>query len=60
MIMCEWDATEGNPGMLRTPVCFRILSLSLISVSIFSVWCYSCVSISVVRPQFNASIGTEV
>ncbi len=47
MILCEWDAPEGNPGMLRTPVCFRILSSSLTSVSIFSVWCYSSVSISV-------------
>ncbi len=27
--------------MLRTPVCFRILSTSLTSVSIFSVCCYS-------------------
>ncbi len=34
--------------MLRTPVCFRILSSSLTSVSIFSVWCYSSVSILVV------------
>jgi hypothetical protein len=49
MILCEWDAPEGNPGILRThvPVCFRILSSSLTSVSIFSVWCYSSVSISV-------------
>jgi hypothetical protein len=33
---------------LRTPVCFRILSTSFTSVSIFSVWCYSSVSISMV------------
>ncbi len=33
---------------VRTPVCFRILSSSLTSVSIFSVCCYSSVSISVV------------
>ncbi len=46
MILCEWDAPEGNPEMLRTPVCFRILSFS---ISIFFVWCYSSVSISVVR-----------
>ncbi len=32
--------------MLRTPVCFRILSSYLTSVSIFSVCCYSKVSIS--------------
>jgi hypothetical protein len=46
LILCEWDAPEGHPGMLRTPVCFRILSSSLTSVSIFSGWCYSSVSIS--------------
>ena len=34
--------------MLRTPVCFRILTSSLTSVSIFSVCCYSILSISVV------------
>ncbi len=33
--------------VLRTPVCFRILSTSFTSVSIFSVCCYSSVSISV-------------
>jgi hypothetical protein len=33
---------------LRTPVCFRILSSSLTSVSIFSLSCYSIVSISVI------------
>jgi hypothetical protein len=33
---------------LRTPVCFRILSTSFTSVSIFSFCCYSSVSISVV------------
>ncbi len=32
----------------RTPVCFRILSSALTSVSIFSVSCYCLVSISVV------------
>jgi hypothetical protein len=32
---------------LRTPVCFRILSSSFTSVSIFSLSCYSIVSISV-------------
>jgi hypothetical protein len=34
---------------LRTPICFRILSMSFTSVSIFSVCCYSSVSISVVH-----------
>ncbi len=32
---------------LHTPVCFRILSSSFTSVSIFSVSCYSIVSVSV-------------
>jgi hypothetical protein len=48
MLLCEWDSPEGNPGMLRSPVCFRILSSSLTSVPIFSVWCHSSKSISVV------------
>jgi hypothetical protein len=46
MEFCEWDAPEGCPRRtlwtrLRTPVCFRILSTSLTSLSIFSVCCYS-------------------
>jgi hypothetical protein len=45
MILFEWDAQKEN---VRTPVCFRILSSSLTSVSIFSVWCYFSVYISVV------------
>jgi hypothetical protein len=48
MILCEWDASEGHPGMLCTPVCCRILSTSFSSVSIFFVCCYSNVSISVI------------
>ncbi len=47
-----WYCVNGMPQKdtlenVRTPVCFRILSSSLTSVSIFSVWCYSSVSISV-------------
>ncbi len=42
---------------LRTPVCFRILSSSFTSVSIFSLSCYSIVSISVdgttLRPIYS-------
>jgi hypothetical protein len=34
---------------LRTPLCFRILSSYFTSVSIFSLSCYSIVSISVVH-----------
>ncbi len=37
-----------TPCNLRTPVCFRILSSSFTSVSIFSLSCYSIVSISAV------------
>ncbi len=41
--------SEGNPGKCAyTSVCFRILSTSFRLVSIFSVWCYSSVSISMV------------
>ncbi len=50
-----WYCENGMPQKdtldnLRTPVCFRILSSLLTSVSIFSVSCYSIVSISVVCP----------
>ncbi len=41
MALCEWDASEGHPGQ-----CCRVLSTSFTSVSIFSAWCYSSVSIS--------------
>jgi hypothetical protein len=47
MIFFEWDAQKETLENVRTPVCFRILSSSLTSVSIFSVCCYSIVSISV-------------
>ncbi len=51
-----WYWVNGTPQKdalenVRTPVCFRILSSSLTSVSMFSVWCYSSVSISVVTPS---------
>ncbi len=48
MILCEWDAPEGDPGQSCVHLFARILSSSLTSVSIFSVCCYSIVSISVV------------
>ncbi len=44
MILCEWDAPEVNPAYTCM---LSILSSSLTSVSIFSVCCYSIVSISV-------------
>jgi hypothetical protein len=43
MILCEWDASEGNPGQSCVHLYVRILSTSSTSVSIFSVWCYSSV-----------------
>ena len=46
MILCEWDAPEGDPGQSCVHLYARILSSSLTSVSIFSVSCYSIVSIS--------------
>ena len=46
MILCEWDAPEGDPGQSCVHLFARILSMSFISVSIFSVCCYSSVSIS--------------
>ena len=48
MILCEWDAPEGDPGQSCVHLYARILSSSLTSVSIFSVSCYSIVSISMV------------
>jgi hypothetical protein len=46
MILCEWDTPEGDPGQSCVHLYARILSSSLTSVSIFSVCCYSIVSIS--------------
>jgi hypothetical protein len=43
MILCEWDASEGHPGQSCVHLYARIISTSFISVSIFSVWCYSSV-----------------
>jgi hypothetical protein len=46
MILCELDAPEGDPGQSCVHRFARILSTSFTSVSIFSVCCYSSVSIS--------------
>jgi hypothetical protein len=46
MVLCEWDAPEGDPGQSCVHLFARILSASFNSVSIFSVCCYSRVSIS--------------
>ncbi len=48
MILCEWDAPEGDPGQSCVHLFARILSTSFSSLSIFSVYCYSGVSISVI------------
>ncbi len=48
MIMCERDAPEGHPGQCFVHLYAHIPSTSFTSVSIFSDWCYSSVSISVV------------
>ncbi len=48
MILCEWDAPEGDSGQSCVHLYARILSMSFSSVSIFSVCCYSIVSISMV------------
>jgi hypothetical protein len=48
MILCEWDASEGHPGQSCVHLYARILSTSFTSVSIFSVCCYSSVSISII------------
>jgi hypothetical protein len=48
MILCEWDGPEGDPGQSSVHLFARILSTSFTSVSIFSVCCYSSVSISMV------------
>jgi len=58
MILCEWDASEGNPGQSCVHLYPRILSTSFTSVSIFSVWCYSSLSVSMSWSQgfkFNYS-----
>ncbi len=56
MIWCEWDAPEGDPGQSCVNLFARILSMSFSSVSIFSVCCYSIVSISMGRTH---SLGGE-
>jgi hypothetical protein len=49
MILCEWDAPEGHPGQCCLHL-YAFYPLSYFtSVSIFSVCCYSSLSISVVK-----------
>jgi hypothetical protein len=56
MILCEWDAPEGDPGQSCVHLYARILSSSLTSVSIFSVSCYSIVSISMVLTLLQLAV----
>jgi len=46
MVLCEWEAPEGDPGQSCVHLFVHILSTSFSSVSIFSVYWYSRVSIS--------------
>jgi hypothetical protein len=56
MILCDWDAPEGDPGQSCVHLFARILSTSFTSVSIFSVCCYSSVSISMRKSQLQRKI----
>ncbi len=56
MILCEWDAPEGDPGQSCVHLFARILCTSFSSVSIFSVCCYSIVSISMVRMKGGVTV----
>jgi hypothetical protein len=64
MILSEWDAPEVDPGQSCVHLFARILSTSFSSVSIFSVCCYSSVSISMggggleLFPLFFTQYGT--
>jgi hypothetical protein len=58
MILCEWDAPEGDPGQSCVHLFARILSTSFTSVSIFSVCCYSIVSISMDSPGGEGDGGS--
>jgi hypothetical protein len=54
MILSEWDAPDGDPGQSCVHLFARILSTSFTSVSIFSVCCYSSVSISMGLRQIDS------
>jgi hypothetical protein len=60
MILCEWDAPDGNPGQSCVHLFARILSTSFTSVSIFSVCYYSSVSISMSVPAHSAGAYTGI
>jgi hypothetical protein len=53
MILCEWDAPEGDPGQSCVHLFAHILSTSFTSVSIFSVCCYSSAVLGKVTFESN-------
>jgi hypothetical protein len=57
MILCEWDAPEGDPGQSCVHLFARNLSTPFSSVSIFSVCFYSIVSISMVTTLFLTPVS---
>jgi hypothetical protein len=60
MILCEWDASEGHTGQSCVHLYAHILSTSFISVSIFSVWCYSSVLyLNGVNPYSEHAVACE-
>jgi hypothetical protein len=60
MILREWDAPEGDPGQICVHLFARILWTSFTSVSIFSVCCYSIVSISMVFNFFGLFVKEKI
>ncbi len=59
MILCKWDAPEGDPGQSCVHQFACILWTSFSSVSIFSVCCYSIVSISMPKTHFSSENNTK-
>ncbi len=53
MILCELDAPEGHPGKVAYTCMLSYPITSFTSVSVFSVCCYSSVSISVAQINFG-------
>ncbi len=64
IFMSDWRALvtppEGHPGQLAYTFLIRILQTSFVSVSIFSVCCYSRVSISMSVPPCLAQNRTGI
>jgi hypothetical protein len=61
MILCEcWDDPEGDPGQSCVHLFAGILSTFFSSFSIFSVCCYSSVSISMLGPDLDRTQDPSV